>query len=91
MIAIDRAHLAGPAFVDTQITFRRAGELFAIGVDDGQLDAKERSCGRAGLCGRGTGQRGDHDAASFGLPPGVDDGAAAFRRFSRDTSAMPPG
>ena len=32
----------------------------------------------AGLQGVGTGEGGNHDAASFGLPPGVHNGAAAI-------------
>ena len=44
--------------------------------DHFRLNAEERPRGRAGLGGRGAGQRRDEDGAGFGLPPGIDDGAA---------------
>jgi hypothetical protein len=41
-------------------------------------DAEERPRRRAGLQVGRAGQRRDQDAAGFGLPPGVDDRAAAL-------------
>ena len=49
----------------------------ALGIDDLGLNAEERQRRRARLESRGAGKRGDQDAAGFGLPPGVDDRAAA--------------
>ena len=52
-------------------------ELVAHAVDDHRHDAEERPCRRAGLEPRRARQRRDEDAAGLGLPPGVDDRAAA--------------
>ena len=52
-------------------------EHVAGGVDDLGNDAEERPRRRARLERRRAGQRGDQDAAGLGLPPGVDDRAAA--------------
>ncbi len=49
----------------------------ALGVDDFRLHAEERLRRRAGLEFGRAGQRRDQDAAGLGLPPGVDDRAAA--------------
>src|SRR5207244_11856531 len=49
----------------------------ALVVDHRRLDAEERQRGRARFLIDGSGQRRDEDAAGLGLPPGVDDGAAA--------------
>ena len=43
-----------------------------------RLDAEEAACvAEPGFSARGAGQRRDQDAAGLGLPPGVDDRAAA--------------
>ncbi len=52
------------------------GDFFAFFGDDGGLDAEEGAGGGAGFGGDGAGDGGDEDGAGFGLPPGVDDGAA---------------
>ena len=44
--------------------------------DDFRHDAEEGQARRAGLRGVRAGQRGQHDRAGLGLPPGVDDRAA---------------
>ena len=65
---------------------RRASPVLA---DDFRDDAEEGPRRGAGLGGDGTGDGSDKDGAGFGLPPGVDDGAAARGRIS---SAIPhPG
>ncbi len=46
-------------------------------VDHVGLDPGNGRVGRAGLGGEEAGQRGDHDRAGLGLPPRVDDRAAA--------------
>ena len=51
---------------------------FALGVDDLRNDAKEGPCRRPGFELDGAGQRGNENAAGLGLPPGVDDRAAAI-------------
>ena len=76
MIAIDRAHLAGPGIGDAEIAAGGAVLHLAFGVDDLRHDAEERPRRRAGLeLGRAR-QRRDQNAAGLGLPPGIDDRAA---------------
>ena len=70
--------LAGPGIGDDQIAL--AGPLLDIAgsVDDLRNDAEEGPCRRAGLELDRSGQRRDKNAASLGLPPRVDDRAAAL-------------
>ena len=78
VVAVDRAHLAGPAVGDDQVPRHGAFELVAIVVDDSRLHAEERPCCGPGLevcCAR---QRRYQDAPGLGLPPGIDDRAAPF-------------
>ena len=51
--------------------------LAGLDIDHLGDDAGQRLRATAGLGGRGAGERADHDAAGFGLPPGIDDRAAA--------------
>ena len=53
------------------------GTACAALVDDLRDDARQRPRRRAGLGGDRAGQRAEHDRPGFGLPPGVDDRAAA--------------
>ena len=76
VVAIDRAHLAGPAVGDAEIAVGGALQHLALGVDQLRLDAEEGPRRRAGLQVGRAGQRRDQDAAGLGLPPGVDDRAA---------------
>src|SRR5690606_4051057 len=77
VVAVDRAHLARPGVEDDEVALGLALEDVAGGVDDRRLHAEERERGRAGLGRPGAGQRRDQDAAVLGLPPGIDDRAAA--------------
>ena len=54
-------------------------------------DAEEGPAGRARLHVVGAGQGGDHDPAGLGLPPGVDDRAAARRRPRRQYQSQASG
>jgi hypothetical protein len=76
MVAINRAHLTGPAAFDDQIAFRCAlvGDRIAFIVHQSRLDAEHGEAGRARLERMGAGQRRHQAGAGFGLPPGVDDG-----------------
>ena len=79
VVAENRAHLAWPGPRDDERAFGLAVQhLAAFGVDDLRLDAEERQGCGAGLQVGCAGQRRDHVAARFGLPPGVDDRAAAL-------------
>ena len=82
MIAVDRAHLPRPARLHAQISLdllpRCPVDLGAVVVDDHRLDAEERiGCGTRLEVG-GAGQWTEQDPPRLGLPPGIDDRAAAF-------------
>ncbi len=76
MIAIDGAHLSGPAIQNHQIPHGLALAQVAFVVANADVDAEEGPRGRAGLQGGRPRQRRDQDAARFCLPPGVNDRAA---------------
>ncbi len=78
MIAIDGAHLAGPGARQAKISFARAFDPPAVIVDQKRLDPEERTGRGARLERRRAGERGDQNAAGLGLPPGVDNRAAAL-------------
>src|SRR5690606_6574603 len=79
VVAIDGAHLARPGVGDDQRAFAGAFERFAGGrIDDLRLHPEHREAGAAGLERVRAGHRGDHVPAGLGLPPGVDDRAAAI-------------
>ena len=88
VIAIDRARLTGPAMRDAQIALGRAVEHRALIVDQLWPNTEERPARAARLHVVGRWQGGDHHAAGFGLPPGVDDGAAFF---ADDVEVPSPG
>src|SRR5262249_35233055 len=77
MVAEHGAHQARPGIRDAQIAGCGAFEHFAFRVDDLRHHPEERPRRRAWLEPRRTGERRDQDAAGLGLPPGVDDRAAA--------------
>src|SRR5262249_28406651 len=78
MVAEHGAHHAGPAVRDAEISGAGAFEHLALGVDDLRDDAEERPRCRARLeLGRAR-ERRDQNATGLGLPPGVDDRAAAI-------------
>ena len=78
MVAIDGTHLAGPGTGDAQITVDHALQLVVLAIHQNRHDAEERARRRPGLGDGGAGKRGDQDAAGLGLPPGIDNRAAAF-------------
>ena len=78
VVAPDGAHLAGPAVGDAQIAACRALEHQTLGIDQLQLHAGQGSGRRARLQVGRARQGGDQNPAGLGLPPGVDDGAAAL-------------
>lgn len=71
-------HLAGPGVFDDQVAALGGRVLVAVGRHDSGLDAGQGLGDRAGLEMGGVGQGGKHDAAGFGLPPGVHDGQFAL-------------
>src|SRR5580704_3393852 len=78
VVAVDGAEHGGPGFLDRQVAGFAGADWFAFHVDNFRDDAWQRQSGRAGLCGCGTGKRGDQNRAGFRLPPGIHDGAAIF-------------
>ena len=67
----------GQEFGDDQISLTRAVLDLPLRVDNLWNDAEEWSCRRPGLEPGRPRQWRDENAAGLGLPPGVDDGAAA--------------
>src|SRR5688572_20474499 len=76
VVAVDGAHLAGPAVEQDEVAFGGALQDLAMAVDERRLDAGQWPRRRARFQLRRTGQRRDQDAAGLGLPPGIHDGAA---------------
>lgn len=76
-VSPDGAGHGGPGLFDDEEAAGAFGDFMAFAGDDGGLNAEEGSGGGAGFGGDGARDGGDHDAAGFGLPPGVNDGAAA--------------
>src|SRR5699024_9929778 len=71
LIAPDAAQHARPGLVDHQVAAATGAHRLAGVVPDLHLDAGQSALGRTGLGFGDTGQRGDHDPAGLGLPPGV--------------------
>src|SRR5215510_219863 len=77
VVAEHGAHLPRPAVEDHQVAGGRAVQDGALVVDQRRPDPDERSRRRTWLEFGGPGQRCNQNAAGFGRPPGIDDGAAA--------------
>ncbi|CCK04012.1 hypothetical protein BN129_2760 [Cronobacter sakazakii 701] len=72
MIAKQRTRLARPGVGNDQIAFRRALLRIAFVIHQRWLHAEERTRGGTGFQFSRAWQRRNHEAAGFGLPPGVD-------------------
>ena len=81
MVAIDGAHLARPGFLNAQVAIGGALNLIAIGIDQHRLNAKKWPRRRARLQGSGAWQRRNQNAASFRLPPSINDRAAPVANY----------
>src|SRR5580658_4077017 len=57
VVAVDGAQHRGPGFLDRQVARFAGSDWFAFHVNDLRDDAWQRQSGRAGLCGRGAGER----------------------------------
>src|SRR5581483_63391 len=78
MVAVHGTRHAGPTVAQAEPPFASAFEHLSALVDDHGIDTKERQRCRTGLgCDR-SGQRRDKDAASLGLPPGINDRTATL-------------
>ncbi len=78
VIAVDGAHLARPRVGQDQVAAAGALDELAVAVDQRRPDAEEGLGRRSRLERRRAGQRRDQRRAGLGLPPGVDDRAAAL-------------
>src|SRR6185295_8594708 len=76
VIAEHGAHLPRPTVEDHEVARSRAVQDRALVVDQRRPDTEERSRRRPWLELGGAGQWRDENATGFGLPPGIDDGAA---------------
>ena len=76
VIAVDRAHLPGPAIRNAEIAFACAVERGALCIHHQGLHAKEWVRGGARFQCRSAGQRRNENAAGFCLPPRIDNRAA---------------
>ena len=77
LVAPNATQHGRPGLFDDELALLVRADLVAEVIDDADIDAKEGQRGGAGLGGDGTGDRRDHVAAGFSLPPGIDDGALA--------------
>ncbi|MNZ61757.1 hypothetical protein D3C78_798580 [compost metagenome] len=77
-VAIDATDLRRPAGFYGQYAAAGAFDFLALLVEQHRLHAEHRLCGATGLDSLGADQRAEHDAAGFGLPPGIDDRATLF-------------
>ena len=75
-VAVDAAQHRGPRPGEGEVAAATLDAMAGV-VDHLGLDAREREGGRPRLGGRGARERADHDGAGLGLPPRVDDRAAA--------------
>ncbi|MNZ68807.1 hypothetical protein D3C78_870830 [compost metagenome] len=81
VVAEQRSSLAWPGVGDHQVAFTGALLHSADIIDQCRLNTEERPRSGTGFQLGGTGQRSDHKAAGFGLPPGVDDRAFSVADF----------
>ncbi|CZW34039.1 Uncharacterised protein [Enterobacter cloacae] len=71
VIAEQGTRLTRPGVSDHQVAFGGAFQRVAFVIHQRRLHAEERTGCGTGLQLRGARHRGDHEAAGFGLPPGV--------------------
>ncbi len=76
LIAVDGASHGGPRFAHDEEAAFAVRDRLALFCNYFRHNSEEGSCCRSGLGGNGAGERRNHDGAGFGLPVGVDDGAA---------------
>ncbi|CCK16116.1 hypothetical protein BN136_2126 [Cronobacter universalis NCTC 9529] len=81
MIAKQRARLARPGVGNDQVAFGGTLLRIAFVIHQRWLHAEERTRGGTGFEFGRAGQRRNHEAAGFGLPPGVDDRAFFIADF----------
>src|SRR5574343_171142 len=77
VVVPDRADHRRPRLLANQDTALAPRQIGAGLIDYGELDTRERQGARTRNQRRGARQRGDHVAAGFGLPEGIDDRALA--------------
>ena len=80
-IAVDGAGHGWPWFTNDEASGLVGFAFVALIIENNGIDSKEWQGGGAGDERGGTGDGGDHNGTGFGLPPGIDDGAAAAADF----------
>src|SRR5215510_11750389 len=78
VIAINRTQHAGPWPRNHEVAAFIRSHPLAVARHHVSFNPGKWLRGGAGLCGRGSGQRRNHDAAGLSLPPRVDDWATLF-------------
>src|SRR4051812_44406053 len=89
LVAIDVPQHRWPRFPDDELAADIRADFVAFLIHDRGIDSKEGQGRAPGFGRRRAWQRRDHDAASFCLPPGVDDRATAAPHFFCDTTSRP--
>ena len=90
MIAVNGAHLAGPAVFDAEHTFGLGLVISALcRIEDHRLMPKNGFVAEPGFVRVAPGSGVSKVTAGFGLPPGVDDRAIALANHVIDTSSKP--
>src|SRR5262245_15502530 len=74
IVAVDRAQHRRPRPANNQFAADIRADFLPLRVDYGWIYAKERKRGASGLGWCRPGKRSDHNRASLGLQPRIDDG-----------------
>src|ERR1700722_5190202 len=78
VVTVDGAEHGWPGLLDSEVAGLAGAYRFTFHIHNARRDSGKRQSSGAGFRWRGAGQRRNHDRTSFGLPPGVNDGAAIF-------------
>src|SRR5207244_7575886 len=73
LVPVDRAQHRRPRPANDEFPAHIRSDLAPALVHNGRIDAKERECPAARLCGSSARERRNHDRSCFRLPPRIDD------------------
>ena len=77
IVAVHGTNNGWPGFTDDQYAALIGfGDAVAVGIDNVSVNAWQRQGTGTGFGSHGTGNGRDHVGAGFGLPPGINSGAA---------------
>src|SRR5882672_1807995 len=77
IVAVDRTQHRRPRPANNQFAADIRADFLSLLIDDSRIDAKERKRGATRLGWCRPRKRSDHDRASLGLPPRIDDGTTS--------------